>query len=55
MATSGVEELSMRLLEAFHDLARGRLQNPVSKEDAVRESGIEADSTEPEVAPDHTG
>lgn len=50
MATSGVEELSMRLLEAFYDLARGRLQGPVSKEDAVREARLDANSTEPEVA-----
>ncbi len=50
MTTSGVEELSMRLLEAFYDLARGKLQAPVSKEDAVREAGLDAASTEPEVA-----
>lgn len=50
MATSGMEELSMRLLEAFHDLAEGRLQRPVSKEDAAREADMYESSTEPDVA-----
>ena len=50
MATSGMEELSTRLLEAFYDLAQGRLQSPVSKEDAAHKADIEEDSTEPDVA-----
>ena len=50
MATSGVEELSMRLLEAFYDLADGKLKQPVSMEEATRASGLDTTSTEPNVA-----
>lgn len=50
MATSGVEELSMRLLEAFYDLAGGKLKQPVSMEEATRTAGLDTTSTEPDVA-----
>ncbi|MGI8867017.1 MAG: hypothetical protein ACR2G1_09820 [Rubrobacteraceae bacterium] len=50
MATSGVEELSIKLLEAYHDLSEGRLKTPIAKQDAVRRASIEDSSTEPDVA-----
>jgi diketogulonate reductase-like aldo/keto reductase len=50
MAISGVEEMSLQLLEAYHDLAQGRLKNPVAKQAAVAQADIEHSSTEPEVA-----
>lgn len=40
----------MRLLEAFHDLSRGRLKEPVALEDAKREARMDTTSTEPGVA-----
>ncbi len=50
MATSGVEEMSLQLLEAYHDLAEGRLKTPIAKQAAVARADIEHSSTEPEVA-----
>lgn len=53
MTTSGIEESAMQLLEAFHDLARGRLKEPVTLGDAKREARMDsapAASTEPDVA-----
>lgn len=53
MTTSGIEESAMRLLEAFHDLAHGRLKEPVALGDAKQEARMDdasAASTEPDVA-----
>lgn len=50
MTTSGIEESAMRLLEAFHDLARGRLKEPVTLGDAKREARMDSASTEADVA-----
>lgn len=41
MTTSGVEESAMRLLEAFHDLAQGRLKEPVALGEAKREARMD--------------
>lgn len=58
MTTSGIEEMSMRLLEAFHDLSRGRLEEPVTlkdeetsgRETAAARAGLDPLSTDPAVA-----
>lgn len=43
----------MRLLEAFYDLADGKLKQPVSMEEATRAAGLDTTSTEPDVALRH--
>ncbi len=53
MATSGLEETALRLLGAFHDLAGGKLKEPVPVggperpgEGAAPRAGLDPDSTE---------
>ncbi len=53
MATSGLEETALRLLGAFHDLAGGKLREPVPVgglerpgEGAAPRAGLDPDSTE---------
>ncbi|HET7480191.1 MAG TPA: hypothetical protein VFJ72_11815 [Rubrobacteraceae bacterium] len=58
MTTSGIEESAARLLEAFYDLSRGRLKEPVRlrksdsprAEGAAQRAGMDPTSTEPDVA-----
>jgi hypothetical protein len=53
LATSGLEETALRLLGAFHDLAGGKLKEPVTVggperpgEGAAPRAGLDPDSTE---------